>query len=828
MRVAKGILGALLVIVLFAAVAGGVYVWQAFPDLDGRIDAPGLVDPVYVRRDTADVTHIEARSLADAYYAMGFVHAQERGWQLEFNRRVMHGELSEVFGPATLDTDRLLRRLGIMRAAQKQWEGLKPQEKDLIAAYAKGVNAFHRTSMQALPPEFHILRVMPGEWTPQDTVAWVLMMALDLGGNWGTEFARLSALQAVDTQQLWQVMPPYPGEQPPTKVDLAALYRGLGVYRTDGNGAKKTVQSFNDIDLWREGLGHLEGVGSNNWVVSGTRTQSGKPLLANDPHLGLTSPAIWYFAHIKVPAAGSQKAMDVIGATFPGAPSVVLGRTDGVAWAFTNTGPDVQDLYLEQVDPADPKRYRTPTGFAPFEVREETIRVKGQPDEKLVIRSTRHGPVISDGNATYADVIDTARYAIALRWSALDADNRTVTSILQANLAQDTDEIVAAFSSFHSPMQNLVAADTKGKTVFRTIGVIPQRAADNDIRGIAPSPGWEARYDWTGWVPAAQVPNIGSDAIAAKGWHATANQRIHPADFPVYMGSDWVSPERFDRIETLLAAKPKHDAQSMRDVHADTLSLATQRLLPMLRATQGTHAKAAEAQALLKDFDGTMRADGAAPLVFAYWADELTRAVIAPKLGEAKFNALYGKRTFRAGLEQIAGDPKAAAAWCGAATCAQQSAKALDRALERIVAEQGSDAAKWRWGRAHPALSGHRPFTNVGALAKFFDVQVESPGDPWTVNVAQYWVNQQRLPFASRHAPSMRAIYDLADLEKSQFIYQTGQSGLVFSSRYRDMANEWAQVKYRPLQMRPASWAHQSTLTPMWEAASAAEHSPAR
>src|SRR5205085_5710678 len=274
-----------------------------------------------------------------------------------------------------------------------------------ISAYANGVNAFHATSMQALPPEFHILHVMPGEWTPQDTVAWVLMMALDLGGNWGTEFARLSALQNIDTQQLWQLMPPYPGEAPATKVDLAALYRSLGVYRTDGTAAKKTVQSFNELDTWREGLGHLEGVGSNNWVVSGTHTQSGKPLLANDPHLGLTSPAIWYFAHIKVPATGKQKELDVIGATFPGSPAVVLGRTAGVAWAMTNTGPDVQDLYLEQVDPADSSRYRTPTGFAAFDSREETIHIKGQPDEKLVIRSTRHGPVISDGNAAYADVI---------------------------------------------------------------------------------------------------------------------------------------------------------------------------------------------------------------------------------------------------------------------------------------------------------------------------------------------------------------------------------------------------------------------------------------
>ena len=802
-----------IVLVAVLAIGIGLYVWRSFPSLDGELQVAGITAPVKVRRDASDVTHIEAQTLADAYFAMGYVHAQERSWQLELNRRVMHGELSEVFGAATLDTDRLLRRLGIARAAQAQWQGLPQDAKDLLSAYALGINSFHATSSQALPPEFHILRVKPGEWTPQDTVAWALMMALDLGGNWGTEFTRLSVLQKLSTDELWQLIPPYPGDERPTTVDLAQLYRTLGVYR-HGDAAKKTVQGANDLDQWREGLGHLEGIGSNNWVVSGTHTQSGKPLLANDPHLGLSAPAIWYFARIKVASGPGGKPMDVIGATLPGAPSVVLGRTSSVAWAFTNTGPDVQDLYLEQVDSANPKRYRTPQGWAEFDSREESIKVKGQADEKLVIRSTRHGPVISDGNKNWEDVIDTGRYAIALRWAALDADNQTVLSSVRANMAANVDELSAAFSAYHSPMQNLVAADTAGKTLFRTVGVVPSRAAGNDIRGFAPAPGWEARYDWTGWLPAAQMPQVQSAAIDAKGWHATANQRIHPKDFPVFMGGDWAGPERFDRIETLLGAKPKHDAASMRDVHADTVSLPTQRLLPLLRATKSDHAQSASALALLKDFDGNMRADSGAPLLVAVWADELTREVIGPRLGDEKFKALYGKRTFRAGLETIVLDAKNSLAWCGNAGCAEQSSRALARALDRIVAMQGSDPASWRWGREHPALSAHRPFSNVGALAAYFDVKQPVGGDAWTVNVAQYYANSPQQTFAARHGPSMRAIYDLSDLEKSQFIYQTGQGGLVFSHRYRDMSEEWAQVRYRPLQMQPAAWAHEMSFRP--------------
>jgi len=824
MRVFKFTLKALALLLAVLAVGVGGYVWKSFPALDGEIKVNGLAAPVQVRRDASDVTHVEAQSVADAYFALGYVHAQERGWQLEFNRRVMEGALSEVFGPSTLDTDRLMRKLGIMRAAQSQWERLPPAAQDLLSAYAHGVNSFHAGSSQALPPEFHILRVKPGEWTPQHSMGWAMMMALDLGGNWGTEFARLSALQRIGTEQLWQLMPPYPGEAPATAVDLAKLYRELGVYRDPSRTAAveprvapasgNLVAQMTDLDEWTRGLGHLEGVGSNNWVVAGSRSQSGKPLVANDPHLGLSAPAIWYFARLKAPARAGGKPLDVIGATLPGLPSVVLGRTAGVAWGFTNTGPDVQDLYLEQINPGNPRQYRTPDGWADFQARDEIIKVKGQPDEKLTVRTTRHGPVLSDANASYAEVLDTRRYALALRWSALDPDNQTVLAGMLGNGAQTVDELLAANALYHSPMQNLVAADTQGRTAYQAVGRVPVRQPGNDLRGMAPAPGWDAKYDWAGWLPAAQNPRQDHASIEAKGWHATANERIHPADYPHFLGQDWMTPERYDRIQALLAATPKHTIQSMRDVQADTLSLATVRLLPVIQGTASNHALAPAALALLRGFDGNMRADGGAPLVFAYWSDELTRGLIAPKLGDARFKALYGKRTFRAGLQTMLLDEKAGAFWCGPAGCGEASSQALARALDRIAAEYGTDASQWRWGNAHPALSGHRPFGNVPALARFFDVAVPVSGDPWTVNVGQYWANYAKLPFATRHAASMRTMYDLADPERSQFIYQTGQSGLVFSSRYGDMAREWAEVRYRPLQLQPSAWQHEATLTP--------------
>jgi penicillin G amidase len=820
-------LQALAALIALLVLAAAIYVWRSFPQLDGEIRVAGLAAPVQVRRDASDVTHIEAQSLADAYFALGWVHAQERAWQLEFNRRLMRGQLSEILGTGTLETDKLMRTLGIARSAQAQWERLPADAKSLLAAYANGINGFHAQAGQALAPEFHVLRTEPGEWQPQDSVGWALMMALDLGGNWGNEFARLSALQRIDTQALWQLMPPYPGERPATNVDLAALYRGLGVYRNGETAATRTsaapdapdasglgLLDLAQINDWARDLGDPQGKGSNNWVIPGTRTVTGKPLVANDPHLALGSPAIWYFARLKAPALPGGKPTDAIGATLPGLPSVILGRTAGVAWGFTNFGPDVQDLYLEQIDPRDPSRYRTPDGWAAFELREETIRVKGQPSVKFIVRSTRHGPVLSDAQSSHAEVLDTSKFVLALRWTALDPHNQTVLAGVHFNTAQSVDELAGGFHLYHSPMQNLVAADTQGRTLYQAIGRAPLRRPDNDLRGVAPAPGWESRYDWIGELESDKYPRADHETIDARGWHATANQRVQAANDPLFLGSDWHTPERFERIEALLARTQQHTAAGQRALQADIHSTAALRLLPLLHDTQSSHRLAAAALAQAKTFEGSMRADHSAPLIVAVWADELTRGIIEPRLGADKFQRLYGKRHFRLGLETILGNPQAGAFWCAPLTCREQSGRALERALDRISAQQGPDPAAWRWGAWHPALSVHRPFGNVAALARLFDVAVPTGGDNWTVNVGQYWASERKLPFANRHAASMRAIYDLADLEQSQFIYQTGQSGLVFSPRYRDMKDQWAAVQYRPLRLAPERWQHEARLVP--------------
>lgn len=817
------------VLVLAAALlsAGVVYTVRALPLLDGQLAVAGLAAGVDVRRDGADVTHIRAQNDQDAWFALGWVHAQERGWQLELNRRVMHGQLSELFGEATLDTDKLLRTLGIVQAAQRQWAGLPAAAKNALQAYSDGINAFHARNTRPLSPEFSVLGIKPGRWEAVDSVGWSLMMALDLGGNWGTEFARLSSAQVLDNQRLWELFPPYPGEKPATTKDLPAFYRELGVYRTPGpvaNASKSVAQCVDSATAtdhfcseslamadWSADLGNslgtVDGKGSNNWVLSGKRTVSGKPLLANDPHLGLSAPAIWYFAHLETPT------LNTIGATLPGLPFVVLGRTQKVAWGFTNTGPDVQDLYLEYIHPENPSLYRVPDiqgnpAWESFKTRREDIAVKGKPAVHITVRETRHGPVLSDVQKSHGELLDTSRFVLALRWSALDADNQTVAAGLEGNRAQSVDELQKAFAHYHSPMQNVVMADTSGKIAYKAFGKVPLRKAANDIRGVAPAPGWDARYDWDGWIAMDDTPQDSGE----KGWIATANQRITPENYPYFMGQDWSVPYRFDRIEALLAQHSRHDLHTMQAVQADTYSAATQRLLPYLQKAQGQHPLAAAAQQQLQGFDAVMRPNQAAPLIFAAWADELTRAIVTPRLGGLRMQTLYGKRQFRATVEVALEHNDRW--WCGEQGCPAQSSAALDRALERLVAAYGPDMARWQWGTAHAARSTHTPFDKVPALAPLFNVTVPVGGDGFTVNVGQYWPNDEKTPFATRHAASLRAVYDLADLENSQFMYQTGQSGLFFSDRYRDMAQEWAEVKYRPLQMKPAQYTHSLQLQP--------------
>jgi penicillin amidase len=773
------------------------YLYSAQSNISGKRTIKSLGDSVAITFDESDIPHIKAKSQADAYFALGYLHASERSWQMEMNRRIVSGRLSEILGNDTVKIDRFVRTLGIKRAAERQFDRYPVSAKRLLQAYADGVNAGNAQLGWALPVEYFLTGSKPGHWSPTDSVAWMLMMAYDLGGNWQKELQRLELSQYLSTKQVWEVIQPYENDEPVSNMDFSKLYRELKVFHPSPGQAESKPQNLPATELSQlDQMGARDGIGSNNWALSGKLSTTGKPLLANDPHLGLSAPAVWYFAHLEAPG------LNVIGGTLPGIPAVVLGRTDKFAWSFTNTGPDVQDLYIEQINSKNPGMYRGPDGLLPFKVHQEIIDIKGSPSLTFLVKETRHGPVISDSYAKAKRTIDTDRFALALRWTALDVENQSVAGLLDMNRAADLDQFKQALRKNYAPMQNVVMADAEGNIAYQAAGVAPKRILHQGLYGVAPAPGWERQYDWNGYVPFEQLPASNNPE---QGWIATANQKIIAASDPNPLTGDWDLPTRYNRIVDLIKSKSLHSADDMKTMQGDTLSLGATPLLDLFKSSQSAHSLSAQAMEIGKSFDGNMKVDSAGALLFNAWADQLTRNLFS-RLSYL-FTENYGTRNYRAPLIQQIKNPNSP--WCDdpkteqIESCQESSNKALDKALDYLSKEYGNDPNTWAWGKAHIAISEHRPLSKVPLLGSLFNIKTPFPGDSFSVNVGRLELMQSKNPYETLQAPSLRTVYDLSDLEKSLFVYQTGQSGWVQSKLYRNMNSLWANNEYLPLQMKP-------------------------
>ena len=754
-----------------ATLGGYFYLRLSLPQTTGELEIAGLDAPVEILRDAHGIPHVFARSERDAQFALGFLHAQDRLWQLEINRRIASGRLAEILGPAALDTDRFLRTVGIRRVAEANLRHLDAESKTLLGAYAAGVNAFLRTK-PVLPLEFWILDVEPEPWTEVDSAAWAKMLAWDLGGNWRLELLRLQLAPRLATSMMQELLPPYPGDAPPALPNLRELYRAL----------EKEPAQVSALDSL--------GGASNSWVVSGARTASGKPLLANDPHLGLSAPNIWYLAHLHAPG------LDVIGATLPGVPGVIIGRNDRIAWGATNTGPDVQDLYLEKLDGAG--GYVAPGGHRPFTVVREKIKVKGAADVALDVRLSRHGPVISDVLTRALDATPRG-HALALAWTALAEDDVSLGAFFRIARARNWNEFVDATRSLSVPQQNLSYADVDGNIGFIAPAKIPIRKRENDLHGLAPAPGWDARYDWAGFIPFEELPRLFNPA---SGKIVTANHKIVPSAYRYPITYEWEPPYRANRIDELLESVKKHNAASFTRMQADVVSPAARELLPRMVAIQGASMEAAEILKWLAAWDGAMAADRPEPLVFTAWMRELSRALYADELGPAFRSAWRSRPLF---LADVLADRNAESRWCDDVgtprleSCDEILATSLEKALDDLRRRYGKDANAWKWGDAHQARLRHRPLSRSAWLRGYFDITAASPGDGYTINRGDMDFSDDAEPFANRHASSLRAIYDLADPQASRFIMPGGQSGNPLSAHRRDLMPLWARGEYVPM-----------------------------
>jgi penicillin amidase len=767
----------LLILVVILAAVGIWFVRRPWPKVKGDISAPGLSAPVEIIRDKWGVPHIYAQDEHDLFFAQGYVHAQDRLWQMEFNRRIASGTLSAILGKATLNTDRFMRTLGLRRAAEKDWALVDGETRDAMLAYSDGVNAYIESHQNRLPLEFTILGTEPGPWTPVDTFAWGKVMSYFLCGNYDAELLRARLIAALGPEAAQQLMPPYPDDGPVIVPPEAMGYSWL----RDAQFLELDAAAFG-ADWPRTDWG------SNNWVVHGSRTATGMPLLADDMHLGLDMPSIWYENGLH----GGR--FNTVGYSFPGVPMVIVGHNERIAWGVTNLPADVQDFYIEKFDdPAHPAQYEFLGEWKDLEILYETIEVKDGPPETLRVLNTHHGPIMNSvlGNLPHAE-------PLALQWTALEG-TYLFKGVYQLNLATNWDEFRQALTSWDAPSQNFVYADVEGNIGYQSPGKIPVRAPGH--QGSVPVPGWTGEYEWQGFIPFDELPRTFNPPA---GFIATANNKVVTDDYPYHLASEWSAPYRAQRIVDLLAADDSITIEDMRNIHAQTYSLPAEALRPYLLAVEPGDDLQAEALDLVGQWDLYNEADRAGASIYQVWYWFVVENTLRDELGDDlmdRYRAFSNTHVpMMIDLMAQAGNP-----WFDDVTTPEVETRddivrsSLADAVDWLRAGYGEDPGQWQWGQLHTKTFVHNPLgqSGIGLLESLFNSDtIAARGDGFTVNAAPYSFGD---PFAMGSGVSQRYIADLSDFGNSQAIHTTGQSGHLFHPHREDFISMWQNVEYHPM-----------------------------
>ena len=817
-RVGLVAVAVLLVLALAAGLTGVRAVRRPFPTYDGELALAGLSAPVTVYRDEHGIPQIYAETIEDLFRAQGFVHAQDRFWEMDFRRHVTSGRLSEWFGPDQLETDTFLRTLGWRRVAEAEWRLLSPEGQGYLTAYAEGVDAWLEatggpadTGRKAL--QYRLLglqnsgyRVAP--WDPVDSLAWLKAMAWDLRGNLESEIERAALLTAGLTRaQVEQLYPSYPYQLHPPIVGAGQVVDGAfdpastgGAGGGSGPGAGPAGPGADPVG----GTGRAPvdaGLGSNSWVLAGEHTDTGLPILANDPHLGVSMPGIWHQLGLHC-----RCGFRVSGFSFSGVPGVVIGHNDRIAWGFTNLGTDVTDLYLERVDG---DRYEVDGQWRELTVREETIRVAGGEDVTIRVRHTHRGPVISDASDDLAELAagypgDLERpdteHAFSLAWTAL-TPGRTIEAVFTINQASDWDDFRAAAAGFEVPAQNLLYADVDGNIGYQAPGVVPVRGAGD---GRWPAPGWDSAYDWAGTVPFEALPSV---LNPPEGMIVTANQPVIGPQYQPHLTDDWAYGYRSDRIGDLLAeavaAGPVSVATSQR-IQLDSWNGLAPVLVPALLATPTEPLSRGEAAArdLLRGWDFQQPAGGepgtpaAASSAATAYFNAVWRQLLALTFDELPSDRqpIGGSRWYVV-LAGLLEQPRSFW-WDRAGTMPVETrddllARALAEGYRELSQAQGEDPREWRWGRMHTLRLRDATFgsSGIGPVEALFNRgPVGTDGGSAIVN-ANSW--DAAAGYEVTAGPSMRMIVDLSDLDASRWVQLTGNSGHPYHPNYADQLEPW-------------------------------------
>ena len=814
------LLGGIIAFLLLDLVGGATLLIRgALPQTTGTIHLAGPHGVITVTRDHYGVPHISASDAHDVFFAQGFVTAQDRLWQMEFNRRVAAGRLAEILGPSVVADDKVLRTLGLARSAQADVARLKPDLHSELDAYTEGVNAFLNSHQNALPLEFHLLGFTPEPWHDEDSIAYGKVVALSLDDTWYIKLARFAVLAKVNAQTAQALFPAYPTDNP-TLTDSTGLAQ-VPLGNETPFAATNAAQTNLLADLTpvqRAALGHLPAPstdllaslrallgpnngpkGSNDWVVAGSHTTTGMPLLANDPHLGINYPAIWY----EIALAGGE--LNEIGYSFPGVPGIIIGHNDHIAWGVTNGMVDDTDLYIEQLS-ADKTTYLYNGQQMPIETRAETIKVSGSHDVQLTVRVTNHGPILND----VLDSLKTVTTPIALQWTALQP-SYSFAGFFELGAAQNWDDFQAAVRDIDIS-QNFVYADVAGHIGYHLSGWLPIRPSQN---ALLPVDGTTAANDWTGRVAFDAMPHLFDPA---SGIILTANNQLAAPDYPHYITAYYDVGFRAKRIEQLLTAQPKLSPDDFARIQTDVQSIPATQIAPLLLNAANTAANqpgASAAQQLLTGWDGVMNRDSAAAAFYEATAGHLVTDLVQPLLGKTVYKQWVDNQyaidqlLF---LRNILAHPQAPIL-ADAAARDQAIITAENEAYSDLKSFfHTTDTAKWQWGDIHQAHFDH-PLTAVDLLKRLLPNQaVARPGDASTVNAAggSGFALQN---YDQDEVPSMRQIIDMSNLDASRFVTTTGESGLPFADHNFDLLPLWDAGRYQPMDFTPAAVAANAEAT---------------
>lgn len=828
-RILASVLIGILVLAIIAA-GGGLYYFKSylpktvapksFPQIDGEIKVDGLDGPVDIYRDSMGIPNIYATTSHDIFFAQGYVHAQERFWQMDAWRHIGSGRLSEMFGSGQAETDAFLRTLGWRQTAEAEWEGLSPETRSILQDYTDGVNAYLKDhSGTALSLEYAVLGLLSPKyeieaWTPIHSLTWGKAMAWDLRGNMGEEIERAVLLKTLTPEQVAQLFPAYPDDHP-----VIVNKIGEGPAMTPAfNNSQVNVEALHAVEqnvkLLDSFLGPWnDGIGSNSWAVSGKLTDTGMPLLANDPHLGIQMPSIWFQIGLHCVEKSADCPFEVAGFSFAGVPGVVIGHNDKIAWGFTNVGPDVMDLYIEKVNPENPNQYEVNGKWVDFETRDEVINMANGDTMEITVRSTRHGPVISDTYGPLKDQGDPKdtefvpfkdrtgvdvpeSYVIALAWTAL-TPSTPFEAIWGFDQAQNWEEFREAASNFHVPAQNLLYADVDGNIGYQMPGDIPIRSKGD---GTVPVPGWTDEYEWEGMIPFEELPYTFNPQ---EGYIVTANNQVQPDGYPHFITYDWDYGFRADRIVNMIQSAPnKIDIAYIQKMHGDAYDANGAVFVPLLLDLE-LDSDLQPALDTLKNWDYQAQSDSTSAAIFnAFWRHFLQNT-FNDDMPEERYYPDGGSR-WNEVMRNMAKDSKDPF-WDDKATTdvIETMEFVMKKSFADGVAElkdtYGKDMSKWTWGDMHAATFRN---STLGESGIFLIEDLFNRG-PFPVGGGEAIVNATgwsvKDGYETNWLPSMRQIIDLKNLDNSVTVHTTGESGHAYHPHYDDMAPLWAGIQYYPM-----------------------------